>query len=116
MADRRAGPDASKLTFTWQVVIFIVTTALTAYASQWQIRSDVRDILTQMRYSEKVGDAQMKLQDERMAAIKMSIDLQAKTVNDSIAAIQRRQELQQLQIAEMKDVITKLSVSAGGKK
>ncbi len=115
MADRRLAPEASKLTFTWQVVIFIVTTALTAYASQLQIRSDVRDILTTMRYAEKVDESQAKLQDERMSALKSSIDLQASTMKDAIAAIQRRQEMQQIQIAELKDAITKLSQGQGKK-
>lgn len=113
MADRRT--DASKLTFPWQLVIVIVSTSLTAYASQWQLRSDVRDIVTRLELGGKIEEAQTKLQDERFAALKAAIDSQAASMKDSIAAIQRRQEMQQIQISQLSEAITKLSTQQGRK-
>jgi len=114
MADRR-NTDITKLTFTWQVVIVIVSTTITAYASQWQIRSDVRDILTRIELGAKVEDAQSKLQTNDLAALKSSIEAQSAAMKESIAAIQRRQEMQQIQISQLSEAITKLSTQQGRK-
>jgi len=108
MAGRR-GVDATKLTFTWQLVIFIVTTALTAYASQWQIRSDVRDILTRIQLGGEINAERAKAQDQRFAALESAIQTQASAAKESNAAIQRRQEMQQIQISQLSEAIAKLT-------
>ena len=101
--------DVSKITFTWQVVIVIVSTALTAYASQWQMRSDVRDILTRMELGARIEESQSKLYANDLAALKSSIEAQSSAMKASIDAIQRRQEMQQIQISQLSDAIAKLS-------
>ena len=107
--------DAGNLKFSWQIVTVVVSTALTAYAAQWQIRSDVRDILTRIQLGAQVSDAQSKLQDERFSALKSSIESQSAAMKESIAAIQRRQEMQQIQISQLSEAITKLSAQQGRK-
>lgn len=91
--------DVSKLLFTPQLVVAIVTIAMSIaggmYASTYGLRSDVRDILTR-------ADAQAKIQDER-----------ASTLRNSIDEMKRRVELQQFQIGELRDMIVK---QQGGKK
>ena len=116
MADRRNTTDASRLNFPLQLVIVIAGTAITVYAAQAQIRSDVRDLLTTIRLTSDVQKAQAEAQQERFSALKTAIDTQASTMQSAIASIQRRQEMQQIQIAELKDAITKLSSTQAGRK
>ncbi len=112
MTERRSA-DASKLNFPLQLVIMIVCTAITVYASQASsqasIRSDIRDILTRLELGRDTQKAQAAAQEERMNALKVSIETTATTMKGSIDAITRRQEMQQIQIGELKDAITKLS-------
>jgi chaperonin cofactor prefoldin len=112
--DRRT--DASKLSFPLQMVIFIVGTAVAVYTSQASIRtdqasirSDVRDIITRLELGRDTAKAQAAAQDERLNALRASIDTTATTMKGSIDAIQRRQEMQQIQISELKEAILKLS-------
>jgi hypothetical protein len=102
-------PDASRLSFPLQLVISIVAIVLTIYTSQTAIRSDVRDILTRMELGRDAMKLQSEKQDERTNALKISIDTTATTMKAAIDAISRRQEMQQIQISELKDAINKLS-------
>jgi len=108
MAERRSN-DASKLSFPLQLVIMIVGTVIAVYASQASVRSDIRDILTRMDLGRDTQKAQAQAQEERINSLKVSIDATAISMKGSIEAISRRQELQQIQIGELKDAITKLS-------
>lgn len=126
MPERRS-TDASKLSFPLQLVILIVGTVGAAYATSYagqssnreaqvrirddqaQIRSDVRDILTRMDLTRDTQKAQSQAQEERINSLKVSIDATAVSMKGSIDAISRRQEMQQIQIGELKDAITKLS-------
>jgi hypothetical protein len=112
MAGRR-GTDASKLSFPLQLVILIVSVALSAYASsaagKWEVKSDIRDIVTRIQLGQEIAKAQAQAQDERFNALKTSIETQSSTMKGSIDAITRRQEMQQIQIGELKAAIEKLS-------
>ena len=126
MAERRT-TDASKLSFPLQLVVLIVGSVVAGLTAQYagqsssreaqgkiredqaQIRSDVRDILTRMDLTRDTQKAQSQAQEERINSLKVSIDATAVSMKGSIDAISRRQEMQQIQIGELKDAITKLS-------
>lgn len=85
---QQEAPDASRLSFPLQLVIFLVTTVLSVAGSQWattySLRSDVRDILTRQA-------AQAQLDEER-----------AGNVRDAIGDLKRQQTLQAYEIQEIK--------------
>lgn len=89
--------DVAKLRFTPAIVIMIITVAGGMWASTYGLRSDVRDILTRMNLQTELDVARTKLQDERAANLK-----------DSVDAMRRRQELQQYEIQGVKDAIVNL--------
>lgn len=86
--------DVSRLSFPAQLVITLVTTAVTIAGSVWitagGLKSDVRDIVTRM-------EAQRELESERAASVRESLD-----------SLKRRQELQQYEIQSLKEAILKL--------
>lgn len=98
------GINATRLTFPLQVVIIIVSSALSAtlavYASQSSLRSDVRNIITQMDATAKLqaatAAAEAKLQEERSASL-----------SRDITSIKAKQELQQYEIQALKEAILK---------
>ena len=94
--------DPSKVMFTPKIVGSIVGTALLVSGSMWAfntgMRSDVRDILTRMEAQKTAIEQAVKLQDVQTASIKTSVD-----------EMRRRQELQQMQIAELKESIIALT-------
>jgi hypothetical protein len=113
LADRRT--DASKLTFPLQLVILIVSVAVSAYVSsaagKWEVKSDIRNIDTRLQLGAEIAKAQAQAQEERFNALKASIDSTAKVQNDSMAAMSRRQEMQQIQIGELKAVTSELKAA-----
>lgn len=124
MADRRT--DAQRISFPLQLVILIVTSVVSVvssnYASKASLRddqakqaSDVRDILTRLQLGAQIADAQAKANEERFSALKGSLDAQAKVMNESIAAVQRRQEMQQIQISQLSEAFAKFSAQQGRK-
>lgn len=84
--------DASKLSFPLQIVVLIVSIAGTIWASQYGLRSDVRDILTRM-------EAQGKLQDERM-----------QTMRETILDLRRRVEMQEFAVRAVQETVNKIQV------
>lgn len=90
--------DATQLQFSAQVVVFIISAFLTVAGAMWattySMRSDVRDILTKMEERKKIDELHDKLQDERSAAMR-----------ESIESMKRRQELQQYEIQGLKELI-----------
>jgi hypothetical protein len=105
----RRSTDASKLTFPLQLVVLIVATAITIYTTTAGIRSDLRDIGTRLELSRDIAKAQSVTADERLQALKASIDAQALTMKAAIEAVSKKQELQALQIAELSEKISRLS-------
>ncbi len=103
------GTDASRLTFPLREVVLIVGTALAVYTAQSGMRSDLRDIQTRLELSRDIERAQSVAADERLANLKASIDSTSAAMKAAIDAVSKRQELQQLQIAELSEKITKLS-------
>lgn len=89
---KSSSTDASKLSFPLQVVVLIVTIAGTIWASQYSLRSDVRDILTRM-------EAQGKLQDERMD-----------TMRETILDLKRRVELQEFAVRAVQETVNKIQI------
>ena len=84
-------PDVTKLYFSPRVVFSIVIVVLGLAAGQWELNVSLRDRLL------SAIDVNNRMQDERSAALKASID-----------AMQRRQELQQYEIQGLKETILKL--------
>lgn len=87
--------EAAQLHFSPSVVLAIVTICLTVatgmWASTYGLRSDVRDILTKQ-------DSATKLQDER-----------SQNLHEAIEAVKRRQELQQIELQELKSGMASLT-------
>lgn len=88
--------DASKLSFPIQLVIMMLTAAGSIWASQYGLRSDVRDIRTRMEMQARIDEMQAKLIEERAAGLRQAVE-----------AMQRRQELQQYEIQGLKEAILK---------
>lgn len=86
--------DASKLSFPLQLVIVIASALGAVWASQYGLRSDVRDILTRMDAASKISEIQTKVQEERVAAI-----------NADINEMKRRLELVQLQYQQLRETM-----------
>ncbi len=108
MAERRT-TDASKLSFPLQLVIIIVGTAIAGYTSQSSMRSDLRDIQTRLELGRDITKAQSTAQDEKLSALKASVDSTSVTMKSAIEAVAKKQELQALQITELSEKLTKLS-------
>lgn len=119
LTDRRT-TDASRLTFPIQLALqlgtIVVATVATIYtaqagqrAEQAAIRSDLRDIQTRLELGRDVTKAQSQAQDERLAALKASIDSTSATMKQAIEAVSKKQELQALQIQELSEKISRLS-------
>jgi hypothetical protein len=98
--DRRI-TDVSRLRFTPQMVVMIVSMTLGVAGGMWAsttgLRSDMRDILTRMDGQTKVAEINAKLQEERSQALR-----------ESIEAMKRRQELQQYEIQGLKEIVLTL--------
>jgi hypothetical protein len=108
MSSRASGPNASKLSFPLQLVIVIVTGFLAAAGGIWtnqrnndkamaQLQSDVRDVLTRMEADRRLAEINAKLLEANNTSNAKALD-----------AMSKRQELQQLQIAEIKEQLVLL--------
>jgi len=93
---RTRATDASKLTFSLQLVILIVGMSSGFWLATYSLRSDVRDILTRMSMQAEIDKTNAQLQEER-----------ASTLRESVEAMKRRQELQQYEIQGLKEMILK---------
>lgn len=80
--------DASKLSFPLQLVIMIASALAAVWASQYGLRSDVRDILTRMELQAQIVERDNKL-----------IQKDTQTLNDRVAAVEA---LTKTHIAEYK--------------
>lgn len=91
----------TSITFSLETVIRLLVVSLGVAATIWAttggIRSDVRDILTQMRAETEKREMQEKLVDDRMGTMRESI-------NDQ----RRRTELLSIELANVKEMILKL--------
>jgi hypothetical protein len=102
--------DANRISFDGKSVYAIVAGAVgvvvTALIVMFGVRgdvarvqSDVRDILTTMELQVKLGEAQSKLQEERLLQMKHGLD-----------SMERRQEMLRLQYEELKDAMLKQGI------
>lgn len=89
------------LSFSLETVIRLLVLSIGVAATIWGttagIRSDVRDILTQMRAESEKREMQERLVDERLGTMR-------ETVNDQ----KRRIELLQYEVSALKEMILKL--------
>lgn len=97
--DGRRLQDASRLTFSLQLVILIVGMSGGFWMATYSLRSDVRDILTRMGMQAEIDKTNARLQEERAANLR-----------ESIEAMKRRQELQQYEIQGLKEMVLKQGV------
>ena len=90
----RRSTDVNKLTFTFQTVIQIVSTAITIVGVTWwsnaEMKSDIRDMRTRMEFESKI-----KVANDR------ADDLIAENMKESIAELRRQSTLLQLQYGEL---------------
>jgi hypothetical protein len=98
MTERRSS-DVNKLTFTFQTMIQIVSTAITIIGVTWwsnaEMKSDIRDMRTRMEYDSKLQEAN----DRADAAA-------AENMKESIAELRRQSTLLQLQYGELSKQIS----------
>lgn len=89
------------ITFPLDTVIRVFVICLGVAGTFWVttggLRSDVRDILTQMKAESEIRKQQEKLVEERMSTMR-------ETVND----LRRRLELTQIQVGDLREMILKL--------
>lgn len=104
--------DITKVVATPKIIIGIVVTIVSVFGGVWAVtsdlRSDVRDILTRMQSEQRVTDANAKLLELNNATINRALESNARELKDSIAAVNKRQELLQLQYAQLNDQMTRL--------
>jgi hypothetical protein len=92
--------DAEKIRFAPKVVVAIVgacvSIVLGMYAVNYGIRSDVRDILTRQEQRDRLEEVNRKVTDQQTEAITKAVDV-----------IDKRQQLQAIQIQELKEMVLK---------
>jgi hypothetical protein len=93
--------DAAAISFSVETMIKVVVFSLGIGGTMWGttagMRSDVRDILTQMKSESEKRSLQAQLVDERMETLR-------ETVND----LKRRTELAQYEVGALKEVLMKM--------
>lgn len=98
--DNSPAPDVSKLKFPLQTVVLIVSICFGMWATTYGLRSDVRDILTQMAAKKDNDAIKETLQNERAAALRAAID-----------GTEKQLKLQQIQIQELTNAVLDLKRS-----
>lgn len=103
MTEMAATPiDATKLVLTPKIVASIVFVVVGIAGGFWAstsgLRSDMEKILITMESEKRVTDANAKL-----------LELNNSTVKESMLAISKRQEYQQLQIAQINEQLVRLT-------
>lgn len=97
----RRETDVSKLSFPLQLVVLLISTALTVYGTQAGLRSDIRDISTRMDLAatatEQVRKAEQQTAQLRDAEMRGKVD-----------EIDRRLKLLELQIQAVQQELIKL--------
>ena len=60
--------DAGRVTFSWDKVIVVAGIVAGFYAATYELRSDVRDILTRMEYQSKIDERDNRMINDRVSA------------------------------------------------
>jgi hypothetical protein len=103
-AAKDAAPiELDKLHFSPRMVIAVVaacsSVVLGMYGVTYGLRSDVRDILTRQEQRDRIEEVNRKLADQQTEAITKAVDV-----------IDKRQQLQAIQIQELKEMVLKQGV------
>lgn len=81
-----AAPDASRLSFPTQLVITIlsvaVSCALSIFGTTWTLKSDVRDIATRMELRDEKYSDQLKALQDQMSEQKRGLNMVQIDVNE----------------------------------
>ena len=105
--------DAAKLVFTPKIVLSVIGIVVTIYGGIWAqnsgLRSDVRDILTQMAAEKRVADVNAKLLEVNNATIKNALENNSRELKDAIASVTKRQDLLTLQYNQLSEQLTRLT-------
>lgn len=100
--------DATRLTFPLQLVVIIVSAALSAGSAMWAVsygmRSDVRDILTRLDAQREIDSEKSKLLDERF-----------NNLRDTVQDMKRRVELQQYEVQRLNETIARIDRARSNK-
>jgi hypothetical protein len=90
--------SATRIVFDVRMVAAITLTALGIAGAQWASsagqRSDLRDIKTRLEMRERIDASEAKLQEDRAVQLR-----------EAIQAMRNRQEMQQLEIQDLKEMI-----------
>lgn len=97
--------DVSKLSFSLQLVIVVVSTALTVGAAVWtvtgQIRSDLRDIRTRMDLSAEAAEKVRQTADQLVAERLRVITVKADDVDKNLKLLELKFEALQADVLKM---------------
>ena len=93
--------DISRLRFDWRTVVAIVAACValwgSTYGSTYGMRTDLTEIKASVMAAVKSQESNQKLQDERYATLK-----------DSLQAMQRLVQLQQYEVQRLNETIARL--------
>lgn len=96
--------DVEKIRFPPKVVASIIAAVISIiggmYASTYGLRSDVRDLLTNQVNRERLDEVNRKLADQQTEGITKAVDV-----------IDKRQQLQAIQIQELKEMVLRQGVT-----
>jgi hypothetical protein len=86
--------DASRLSFPLQVLIFVVSTALSCalavYGTQWSLKSDLRDLSTRIEMRDKDYQKDIATLQREMEAVKKGVNMATTVVNEMRVALAER--------------------------
>jgi hypothetical protein len=101
--------SASRINFPLQLVIVIVASALSAMGSVWAIqaglRSDIRDIHTQIEGQAETDKVQRELDDERLSRQSEKQQMANDTLRATVDTIQREQRLMQIEFQNFRESV-----------
>lgn len=109
--------DVTKLVLTPKIVVSVVVMVVAISGAMWAqnagLRSDVRDILTRMDTEKRVSDVNAKLIENNSLVISRGLEANSRELKDSIAAVNKRQELLTLQYQQLAEQLTRLIAQRG---
>jgi hypothetical protein len=86
--------DAGKLSFPLQLLVLVVTTALSGalavYGTQWGLKSDLRDVATRMEMRDEKHQEKIEALQKEMAELRKGVSMAVTVVNEMRVALAER--------------------------
>lgn len=109
--------DVTKLVLTPKIVASIIFVVVGIAGGMWAstsgLRSDLRDMATQLKSDQRVADERALRVSDNYDVIKEALSNNSREMKESIAEIKRRQDMLTLQYNELNDKITRLPAARG---